>query len=191
MSFTRASYSKQSIQSERINAASAVTGSTAKSPIGLRRKLGSAISIIIGLTLCYAGLHYVPTLMRPTHVVDEVMSPSGKSALDRDRNRLQRFGIYAQSFLLRRTYLRANQGVTVHYTLPAGATMDLNIKQCRRSFVIEVFHCTLVSEQTIRIENKTKGRRALKFAEPGFYNFDGTVTLAQPDESYKIVWVRS
>lgn len=69
--------------------------------------------------------------------------------------------------------------------------MDLTIKQCRRSFVIEVFHCTLVSEQTIRIENKTKGRRTLKFAEPGFYHFDETVTLVQPDEPYKIVWVRS
>jgi len=159
--------------------------------MGLKRTLGSALSIILGAALCYAGLHYIPTLLRPTQVVDAVISPSGKSALDRDRNRLQRFGIYAQSFLLRRTYLRAGQGLTVHYTLPAGATLDLNIKQCRRSFVIEVFHCTLVSQQSVRIENKTNGRRTLKFAEPGFYHFDETVTLARPNEAYKLVWVRS
>lgn len=186
-SFTRASYSKESSDAERHSA----SATTKIQPMGPHRTLGSALSIILGLTLCYAGLHYIPTLMRPSQVIDAIISPSKKSALDIDRNRVQRFGIYAQSFLLRRTYLRSGQGLTVHYSLPEGATLDLHIQQCRRMFIAEVFHCIPVSHQNVSIENKTDGRRTLKFSEPGFYHFDETVSLKDPTGKYRLVWVRS
>jgi hypothetical protein len=156
-----------------------------------KRLLGTAAALILGLTLCFAALHYVPTLLRPTHVVDTLVSPSKKSLLDIDRSRLKRFGVYAQSFFLRRTYLRGGQGLTVHYSIPEGATLDLHIKQCRRMFIIEVFHCTATSQQTVTIDNNMTGQRALKFAEPGFYHFDETVTLTEPDGEYHLVWVRT
>ncbi|MGJ8561155.1 MAG: hypothetical protein ACSHX3_13045 [Litorimonas sp.] len=190
-SFTRASYSRQSVDAEHQAALIDVRGSSAKAPLGPWRTLGSAVSIILGITLCYAGLHYIPTLLRPSQVIDSFVSPSQKSILDIDRNRFQRFGVYAQSFLLRRTYLRAGQGIEVHYSIPEGASLDLHIKQCRRMFIGEVFHCIPVSQQTVRIENKTHGTRALKFAEPGFYHFDETVNLKSPDQPFKLVWVRN
>jgi hypothetical protein len=179
------------VDAEQQSASRGVRGSAAKTPMGTGRTLGSALSIILGLTLCYAGLHYIPTLLRPTHVIDSVLYPSNKSVLDIDRNRMERFGVYAQSFLLRRTYLRAGQGLTVHYSVPEGTILDLHIKQCRRMFIGEVFHCTPVSQQTVRIENKTRGTRTLKFAEPGFYHFDETVTLTASDQPFKLVWVRN
>lgn len=191
MSFTRASYSRQSSHDERLTALETRHGAVNRQRLGFRRTLGSAVSIIIGLTLCYAGLHYIPTLLRPSHVIDTVALPAKKSMLDIDRNRMQRFGAYAESFLLRRTYLRAGQGITVHYSLPEGATLDLRVKQCRRMFIGEVFHCTPVSQQTVRIENNTKGKRTLKFAEPGFYHFDETVNLLSPDQPFELIWVRS
>lgn len=191
MSFTRASYSRQSSHYERLTALETRHGAVNRQRLGFRRTLGSAVSIIIGLTLCYAGLHYVPTLLRPSQVIDTVASPSKKSMLDIDRNRMQQFGVYAESFLLRRTYLRAEQGITVHYSLPEGATLDLRVKQCRRMFIGEVFHCTPVSQQTVRIENNTKGKRTLKFVEPGFYHFDETVNLLGPDQPFELIWVRS
>lgn len=190
-SFTRASYSRESVNAEHQAASIGARGSSAKAPLGPRRTLGSAVSIILGMTLCYAGLHYIPTLLRPSQVIDSIISPSQKSILDIDRNRFQRFGVYAQSFLLRRTYLRAGQGMTVHYSIPEGASLDLRIKQCRRMFIGEVFHCIPVSQQTVRIENKTKGKRTLKFTEPGFYHFDETVNLTTPDQPFKLVWVRN
>lgn len=191
MSFTRASYSRQSSNHERFTASESAHGTHNPERMGAGRTLGSALSIILGMTLCYAGLHYIPTLLRPSQVVDSLISPSEKSALEMDRNRVQRFGIYAQSFLLRRTYLRAGQGLTVHYTLPEGATLDLHIQQCRRMYIAEVFHCTPVSQQSVRIENKTEGRRTLKFSEPGFYHFDETVSLKEPDGKFRLIWVRS
>lgn len=187
MSFTRASYSKESTHAHRL----AASGANAKPSLGVGRTLGSAASIILGLTLCYAGLHYIPTLLRPSQVVDVLVSPSEKSALEIDRSRVQRLGIYAQSFFLRRTYLRADQGLTIHYSLPEGATLDLHIQQCRRMYILEVFHCTPISQQSVRIENKTEGRRALTFSEPGFYHFDETVSLKDPDRNFKLIWVRN
>jgi hypothetical protein len=190
-SFTRASYSRESVDAEQTAALRGITGQTVKTPMGPKRTFGSALSIILGLTLCYAGLHYIPTLLRPSQVIDTIVSPSKRSVLDIDRNRFQRFGIYAQSFLLRRTYLRAGQGITVHYSIPEGASLDLHIKQCRRMFIGEVFHCTPVSQQTVRIENKLEGKRTLQFAEPGFYHFKETVNLNTPDEPFKLIWVRN
>lgn len=189
-SFTRASYSKQSLRDERTASSQRHIASAAK-PMGLKRVVGSAASLVLGLTLFYSGLHYVPSLLRPTQVIDTIASPTKKSALEMDRTRLKRFGIFAQSFFMRRTYLRSGQSITVHYTLPEGAILDLDIQQCRRMFMIEVFHCQAVSAQSVRIENKTDGRRTLKFSEPGFYHFDETVTLRMPDENYKLIWVRS
>lgn len=191
MSFTRASYSKQSTRDERAFAAGNTGNGGRTASMGSGRMLGTAVSLVLGLTLCFAALHYVPTLLRPTQAIDSLVSPSKKSMLEMDRNRLQRFGVYAQSFLLRRTYLRGGQGLTVHYSLPEGATLDLHIKQCRRMFIVEVFHCTPVSQQTVTIENKMGGQRALKFAEPGFYHFDETVTLKDPDGLYRLVWFRT
>ena len=190
-SFTRASYSKQSIRKEYALAAGQVPQGKDTTRMTSKRLLGTAASLILGLTLCFAALHYVPTLMRPTQVVDSLVSPSKKSMLEIDRSRLQRFGVYAESFLLRRTYLRAGQGLTVHYSIPEGATLDLHIKQCRRMFILEVFHCTAISQQTVTIDNNMAGQRALKFAEPGFYHFDETVTLTNPGGDYRLVWVRT
>lgn len=189
-SFTRASYSKQSLRDER-TASSHRHHAPGKKPMGLKRVAGSALSITLGVTLVYTGLHYIPTLLRPSQVIDTIATPEKKSALEMDRERLKRFGIYAQSFFMRRTYLRSGQSITVHYTLPKGAILDLDIQQCRRIFMIEVFHCQAMSAQSVRVENKTDGRRTLKFSEPGFYHFDETVTLRVPDEDYKLVWVRS
>lgn len=190
-SFTRASYSKQSIRNEHALAAGQMSPAKRATRMSSKRLLGTAASLILGLTLCFAALHYVPTLLRPTQVVDSLVSPSKKSMLEIDRSRLQRFGVYAESFLLRRTYLRAGQGLTVHYSIPEGATLDLHIKQCRRMFILEVFHCTAISQQTVTIDNNMAGQRALKFAEPGFYHFDETVTLTDPGGDYRLVWVRT
>lgn len=190
-SFTKASYSKQSRHDERALAAGNMRHGKRSAPMGSGRMLGTAVSLILGLALCFAALHYVPTLLRPSQTIDSLASPSTKSVLEIDRNRLQRFGVYAQSFLLRRTYLRRGQGLMVHYSLPEGATLDLHINQCRRMFIVEVFHCTPVSQQTVTIENEVGGQRALKFSEPGFYHFDETVTLKDPDGKYRLVWVRT
>lgn len=191
MSFTRASYSRQSTHDERLSALESRHVVVKRQPLSVRRAFGTAVSVIIGLTLCYAGLHYIPTFLRSSHVIDTDVLASKKSILDIDRNRMQRFGAAVESYLLQRTYLRAGQGITVHYSLPEGATLDLRVKQCRRIYIGEVFHCTPISEQTVRIENNTKGKRTLKFAEPGFYHFDETVGLQNPDQPFKLIWVRS
>jgi hypothetical protein len=190
-SFTRAGYSKQSIRNEHAFAAGQMSHGKRATRMSSGRLLGAAASLILGLTLCFAALHYVPTLLRPTQVIDTLVSPSKKSLLEIDRSRLQRFGVYAQSFLLRRTYLRSGQGLTIHYSIPEGATLDLHIKQCRRMFIVEVFHCTPTSQQTVTIANNLTGQRALKFAEPGFYHFDETVTLREPNGKYRLVWIRT
>ena len=193
-SFTRASYSKKSIRAdyEASTAHYAQSSQSAeKAKMSLGRAVSSAAAIILGLAFCYAGLHYVPTLLRPTVIVDQVASPSGKSKLDIDRNRLKRWGVFAQSFLLRRTYIRPGQGLTVYYTLPENAALDLHIQQCRRMFIAEVFHCTAVSQQSVTIKETRRGARTLQFTEPGFYHFSETVSGVGPNQDYQIIWTRS
>lgn len=192
MSFTRASYSQELLLAERQAATERLRALEAEKPkMSLLRLLGTAASISLGLAVCFSGLHYIPTLLKPTQIVDTVSSPGERSLLDIDRNRIKDVGIYAQSFLLRRTYLRAGQGLSVHYNLPENTTLDLTIKQCRRMFVIEVFRCDIVTEKTVRVEGRTNGSRTLRFSQPGFYHFDETLTLADPDDKYRLVWVRS
>lgn len=189
-SFTRTSFSEQSVQTDLKNSAHAAYSRKAGEPMGSPRTLGTVISILLGLTLCYAGLHYVPTLLKPAAVVDSVVSPAQGSQLDMDRDRVKRVGAYAQNFFLRRTYLRAGQGLQVNYDLPVGTELELQIRQCRRLFIIEVFHCHLVSEETITISNRTEGRRGLRFPEAGFYHFSETVRTPIPGEPYQVIWSR-
>lgn len=193
MSITRASYSKQSNHDERTAtlAENSKLQSENAQPIRVGRAFGFVVAIIVGLTLCYAGLHYSPISARPTQDLEFVVSPSKTNALEMDSSRFHRFIVHAQSFLLRRTRVQAGQGLTVVYSLPEGAILDVEIKRCDRLIIVEVFRCNVVSTQTLRVENKTDGRRSLQFSEPGFYHFDETVTLQEPDQKYQLVWVRN
>jgi len=86
--------------------------------------------------------------------------------------------------------MKAGQSVDVKYALPAGSRMDVKIKQCRRLWIVEVFTCQLVSEQSLRVDGHN-GNQRFTLGATGFYHFTERVTLPDPNASYRVIWKRS
>ncbi|WP_409434052.1 hypothetical protein ACJ3XI_05995 [Litorimonas sp. RW-G-Af-16] len=149
----------------------------------------SGLSLTFGAMMCYVALHYVPAFTS-THKVLSFSNGDTSAARLQNRNPVQKLlGPYADAFSLKRTYLRAGQSIQVQYAIPAGAKMDLNIVQCRRLWVIEVFTCQTVSRKHVEVTKKV-GTETFRFQDTGFYFFDETVTLGEKGKDYRVVWTR-
>lgn len=160
-------------------------------PMGYRRLIISAASILTGLGMIYVAMHYVPAMMHSTQKLDLAQTErEGRDPLTITSKYGPILGPYVDAFFMKRTYLEAGQTIQIRYRLPPGASMDLKIRQCKRAFAIEVFKCTPVAEKSVAIEQGQGGVREFAFPQTGFYHFEETVTLPEPEIPYRIVWSR-
>ena len=161
-----------------------------KNPLGFLRTLFSGVSLAIGGMMCYVALHYIPAYMQPQKVLSMSHADTAASRL-KDRNPLEKLvAPYWDAFKSKRTYLRGGQIIQAQYVLPEGASLDLHIRQCRRLWVIEVFHCQVLSVETLQITDDTLGTQAFRFKDTGFYHFQEVVTLPAGETDYRVVWSR-
>lgn len=166
---------------------------TPKKPksMGLSRTFGSATTLILGGAMCYIALHYIPAYLGLNKILSFSELDSSSSVAP-ESSQWAALSSYADAFRIKRTYLRSGQTIQAQYALPEGATLDLIIQRCKPAFVVEIFNCQVLNEETARVNNDKDGSQRFRFSESGFYRFDERVTLA-PDnkKNYRVVWSRA
>lgn len=160
-------------------------------PLGIIRTFGSATSLIIGGGLCYVALHYIPAYLGLNKILS-FSDRNSSASIAPESSQWATLSSYADAFRIKQTYLRPGQTIQAQYALPEGATLDLNIQRCRPAFIIEIFKCKVINQETVRIVNDKLGTQRFSFPESGFYRFDERVTL-EPDnaKNYRVVWSRA
>jgi len=145
---------------------------TARKPLGLVRAFFSGLSLILGGMMCYVALHYIPAFLQTQKIFNSVTLEDAAIRLE-DKGPIRKiFGPYIDAFSMQSTYLRSGHQIQAQFILPEGASLDLNIQQCRRVLVKEIFNCE-------------------GFAEEGFYHFDHKITFLNGiADDYKVVWIR-
>lgn len=160
--------------------------------LGLLRTIFTGLSLILAASMIYVAFHYVPAFIQPKKVLKFVSGDSvAMKTYDFDRkSKVHKFfGPYAELFTLDRAYMQAGQSIEIKYDLPKGAYAKLEIVQCRRAWVIEIFSCDVVS----RFSSQTKrqsGVESFTLAHGGFYYFKDETFNVPNGEPYRIVWER-
>jgi len=164
---------------------------SSKKKIGFFRSVGSAISLILGGAMFYIALHYVPAYLGLQKII-------AFSKLDTSASRLAKDGpssllsAYIDPFRLKRTYLRQGQSIQVQYALPDDAELEILVNQCKAAFIVEIFKCDVISQETSFVKNDKVGTLKFKFQDAGFYVFDEVITQTKtPHESFRVVWSRT
>lgn len=160
--------------------------------MGMTRTIMSGLSLLAGGFMFYVSLHYIPALVQPKQVLQFASGDSAAlKTYDFDRNSTLHdvFGPYVKLFHLDRAYMKPGQSIAIKYDLPPGAHANLDITQCRRAWVLEVFKCDVVST----FSTKTKRQRGIEsfaLSQGGFYHFKQDVIGVPKGENYRIVWER-
>jgi hypothetical protein len=160
---------------------------------GLRRAVGTALSLILGGTLCYVSLHYVPAFMNPPQVI-AVTDFNTKTEHLKGNYKSSFMKAYVDAFNMKRAYIRKGQTIDAQYIVPKSNTLTLNITHCRPVPVIEVFDCSGTSHRNVVIENSPSGLRSFTFQEDGFYKFSESLTgpssIVNDDKKRFVIWSR-
>ena len=159
--------------------------------MGIGRTFGSATTLIIGGAMCYVSLHYVPAYLGLNKIL-AFSDLDTSSSVAPESSQWAALSSYVDAFRIKRTYLKSGQTIQAQYALPEGAKLDLIIQRCRPAFVVEIFNCQVISEETAQVTNDKDGTQRFSFAESGFYRFDEKVTLSPNNvKNYRVIWSRT
>lgn len=159
--------------------------------MGVGRTFGSATTLIIGGAMFYIALHYIPAYLG----LNKILSFSDldtSSSVAVESSQWATLSSYADAFRIKRTYLRPGQTIQAQYAIPEGAKLDLIIQRCQPAFIVEIFKCQVINEETARIRNDKLGTQRFRFPKAGFYRFDEKITLAPNNtKDYRVIWSRA
>jgi len=159
--------------------------------IGIGRTFGSATTLIIGGAMCYVALHYIPAYLG----LNKILSFSDldtSASVAPESSQWATLSSYTDAFRLKRTYLRPGQTIQAEYAIPDAAKLELVIQRCRPAFIVEIFKCQVISEETAHVKNDKLGTQRFRFPEAGFYRFDEKVILAPNNQqNYRVIWSRA
>ena len=160
--------------------------------MGYLRTLFSALSLLFGAFMIYIAMFYIPAFVQPKKVLNMVTEGSlGAQTYDFERESTfhRMFGPYLSVFKLNRAYMQPGQSIQIKYDLPAGAHVKLEVSQCRRAWVVEIFDCRVLKTFNARTQQRS-GIETFSLQEGGFYHFDQTVVGVPAGEPYRLVWQR-
>jgi len=164
--------------------------SSKKKKMGFFRSLGSAGSLILGGSMFYIALHYIPAYLGLQKIIALSELDNSATRLAKD-DQFSLLSAYIDPFRLNRTYLRAGQSIQVQYALPANTEMEVYINRCRPAFIVEIFKCDVISQKTATVKNDKVGTQRFKFKDSGFYTFnESVVQKSNMREKYRVVWSR-
>ena len=85
--------------------------------------------------------------------------------------------------------MKPGQSIDIKYDLPKGAYAKLDIVQCRRAWVLEIFNCDVVGRYSTKTKRQT-GIETFTLPQGGFYYFQENVFDVPDGEPYRIMWER-
>ena len=160
--------------------------------IGFLRTIFSGIFLLFGAGMIYVALHYIPAFVQPKQVLKFATGDAAAIKtyeFDRKSEMHKLFGPYIGLFHMDRAYMKPGQTINIKYDLPKGAYAKLNIVQCRRAWVVEIFKCDVVSRYNTKTK-RTSGVESFALKQGGFYYFKHEAIGIPDGEPYRIVWER-
>lgn len=160
--------------------------------MGYLRTLFSALALLFGGLMIYVSMHYIPAFVQPRKILKFASNDAvALNTYDFDRNsKIHKvLGPYVELFHLDRAYIKPGQRIDIKYDLPTGAYADLEIIQCKRAWVIEIFDCRVISKFSTKTK-RSRGAESYALDIGGFYHFRENVVGVPEGESYRIKWER-
>ncbi len=142
--------------------------------------------------MIYVAMHYIPAFVQPKQVLKFATGDApamNTYDFDRKSKLYEFFGPYIKLLHMDRAYMKPGQSINIKYDLPKGAHAQLDIVQCRRAWVIEIFKCDVVSQFTTKTKRQS-GVESFELKQGGFYHFRETAIGIPAGEPYRIVWER-
>lgn len=166
-----------------------------KPPMSLPRVFFTALSLLFAVFMYYIAMHYVPALAGPSKTIrfadDFITAPSNLDEFEFEElsSFKKSLGSYSGLFGIDRNYMRSGESIKIKYEIPEGTTVHLDIIQCRRVLVIEVFKCDPVNKFSTQ-KNISRGITVYDLSGRGFYHFRHRVEGLEETDSYRLVWER-
>lgn len=143
----------------------------------------------------YVAMHYIPALASPGKTIrvatETRIVPKNETQFDIEP--LSAFekilGPYHKLFAMDRAYMRGGETIQIKFDIPQTTTVDLDIVQCRRIWVIEIFNCKVMSQFTSQ-KGPGRGIATFTLGDDGFYHFRHRVNGLNPSDTYLLVWER-
>jgi hypothetical protein len=167
-----------------------------KEPMGIKRTLGTALALILGISAAYTAILYILPFATPRQILGISQQNYAAAALEQNnmgwiRNTLLR------PFEIRKTFLGRGQSIRAHYVIPKGMVVDLQIEQCSRKLIFEAHYCEVMGRSSVTLKEGV-GTRKFRFGDVAFFRFDdrlnsvdGVPASEQEREAgYRIIWVR-
>ncbi len=158
-----------------------------------KRLIGSGLSLLLGISLAYASMFYVPAFVNVVGVLGFATQEGKLPVIENSKESSNFLKPYSDIFKLRRGYFRAGQILEVGSAMSPGSELMLTIQRCDSFPVIEIFHCGSLQSQTVTVSNPESGIQLFKISQPGFYyysensrNTDDSVMV----KPYAVVWRR-
>ena len=162
-----------------------------RKPLGIARTLGTTTTLLFGGAMCYIALHYIPAYLGLNKILSFSDLDSSASVAP-ESSQWATLSSYADAFRIKRTYLRPGQTIQAQYAIPQGARLELVIQRCQPAFIVEIFKCQVINEETTQIRNDKLGTQRFRFPESGFYRFDEKITFSPNNvKNYRVVWSRA
>ena len=160
--------------------------------LGLTRTIFSGLSLLFGGGMIYVAMHYIPAFVQPKQVLKFATGDAAAMKtydFDRKSKLHNTFGPYIKLFHLDRAYMKPGQSIDIKYDLPQGAYAKLDIVQCRRSWVVEIFKCDVVGRYNTKTKRQS-GIESFALKQGGFYYFKHEAVDVPAGEPYRILWER-
>ncbi len=160
--------------------------------MGYVRSIFTALSLLFGAFMIYVAMHYIPALIQPAKILKIATGDSAAAKTYNFERKSKLHSVispYVKMFQLDRAYMGDGQNINIKYDLPSGAYADLQIVQCRRAWVVEIFKCQVTSRFDTRTKRQS-GVESFTLANGGFYHFKQIVHNVPSDEPYRITWER-
>lgn len=161
--------------------------------LGLTRTIFSGVSLLMGASMFYVAMHYIPAFVNPKKVLQIASgdsTPTQTFDFEEQSKMRKVFGSYADLFHLNRAYMKPGQSISFKYDLPEGAHARLDIVQCSRAWVLEIFKCNVVGQYNSQTKRQ-RGIESFELKQGGFYHFNQKLVGIPVGENYSIAWERS
>ena len=155
-----------------------------------RRLLGTAAALLIGISLSYISLFYLPSLMSNRSVLAVSTQNQTLPKIDYTKNRTV-FSPFFDLFKVQRGYLRAGQRLQVDYNIPTGHSAIINVKSCKGVYLLEALSCTPVLISSTEVMGPKRGVNRFTAPQNGFYIYQSQIVKGdKKDAPYSVIWRR-
>lgn len=189
------SFSRVQIQSCRSRDRAIYSAAAERKPMGLTRVFFTALVILFGALMYYVAMHYLPALSNPRKVLrlatETATLPTGSDEFTfKEPSAFETLmGPYYSLFAMDRSYMRAGESVQIKYEIPEGSTVQLDIVQCARVWVVEIFDCDIVNQFSVT-KTARRGISTYALGDSGFYHFRHRIDGLKEADNYRLTWKR-